>query len=197
MICSGNSITYGTGASVLANGWVPQLQGLLGAKYLVTKFGTPGRSTRQQLIDDRTAVDPLRSAVKAFDLVVCQEITNDAYPGDLTAAQLAANVLQWCSERRAHGFMTLVLPMGPVPEAGVFPTGTEARRVACNALLAAQAGIAFERWIDPATLPQLYAPGANTNTSYYSTDQIHPNDAGHLLLAQTIAPIVRSIAPWW
>ena len=174
----GDSWTVGVGATA-GQGYAPLVAEQLGWEYEelgVSGSGylSPGAAAPYaDRIDAAVAVDP--------DLIVVQGSLNDSRsdPGQLDRA--AADTLARLQATAGDGRAVLVIGAPDTP--GTDPAVIE-RINAAIAAAAGAAGFAFvnpaqENWTDPAD-PAIWA------------DPLHPNDAGHRLLAEALVPLLQA-----
>lgn len=178
----GDSITAGVGASNAGKAWPAQVLKILGARISASSVnaGVAGDESADLLarIGDVLTVEP--------GLVVLMVGTNDAAHA-VPVADFRANVEAIAAAVNAAG-ARLAVALLP-PRATDIPLG-----YAYNLWLRAwchRRGVpcvdTFAALVDPAT--GLLA------AAYDSGDGVHPNDAGHLKIAEAVAAVLESLLP--
>jgi lysophospholipase L1-like esterase len=132
----------------------------------------------------------LNAPVTGYDIVVVWEGTNDLFAGS-TPAQAEANLAILCGAFQAQGFQVIVCTVLPRVPAGSF---TEAERLATNVLLNANYLTYADAIADVAADALMGNEHDNEDLTYYTADQIHPNDAGMLrLVTEWIQPAIAGL----
>lgn len=201
IVFDGNSQTVGqNGGSV---NYPTQTLEALAAGHTQSNLGVGGQTTPQMTADGVAQVDPLYAAVTSEALFVW-EGTNDLYFG-ASAATALANLVSYCTARKAAGWKVVLLTVLPRTNAGT-PAGFEASRLAVNADLRS----AFPRL--SALYPRVRRAGAGTSwadvlvdvagisalaspadTTYY-VDLVHLTVAGDTLIAADAANGYRQLS---
>jgi len=183
VVCDGNSLTAGSGAS--ANMDFPaQLAALLPENSVVWNYGVAGQTTVDMETDAAAQIDILFTSVDnplRGQFLLGWEATNDSYFG-ATAAQVIAHLDTYYTNRKAAARKVVAFTQLPRQDAGV-PGNFETDRVnTTNPWLRdpARIGVEFDYLCDVAAISQLSDP---TNTTYYDADKVHLNDAGYTLVA--------------
>lgn len=194
---TGNSIHYGVSTSTVQTDipYVTSMNTLglpLGIQWI--DFSVPSQTTPFFTANDPASLAPYR--VDGTLTVVCfTEITNDIYLGGATALQAYNHIQAYVAAIKA------TLPTAPIVITTCLPRGASNQnttRNAANALLRADFATTTAysyvfkgsaSWntncvlADWAAQPTMGPNGANLNATYYDSFQIHPIDAGVLLLA--------------
>lgn len=97
--------------------------------------------------------------------------TNDINSGARTGLQTAANLKAYSDTVRAGGGKVIVYTLQDFPN-------NEAERLACNAQIAVDAA-SYDAIVDLAAITEL---SDCTNTTYFTSDQVHLKDAGYALV---------------
>lgn len=111
--------------------------------------------------------------------------TNDIALNGRTGAQVEADLNTYCTTLRSQGWKVVVVTMLP-------RSGLETQRQAYNNAIRANASGYSDAVADVETL-SMGAANANTDTTWYDADQIHPNTTGHGFLAGLIGPLVQAL----
>lgn len=195
----GNSITLGQGAIPGTNDYPTQMiasipNGTL--KYKLQNQGVSGQTTTQEL-----ALESTYNSFGGYNrIALISEITNDIYFDVLAATTQPASVYfgrykQLVMDMTNFGFncmTTTVLPRSNSPMTSPQIATQEALRVACNALIRSDS-ITNAHLADWAADPNMGTLGQETNTIYYSGDNVHPNANGYTRLASICSPIFLNL----
>lgn len=184
----GDSITTGGIATAGGGSW-PLLvvaHTASGPNYYLNK-GRSGAFTSDLISDASTNLYPYTSCGINTPCTVMLG-TNDLSFGGFTATQVYNNLITLCTGLKANGAGKIVV-VGILPRAGI-----DVARDVVNSLLRsnwAASGV-IDGFADVNTIP-MGLDGANTDTTYYNVDAIHPNDTGHAALNALIEPILTAI----
>ncbi len=189
LVFVGNSITTGM---FCGNGktWSRQASDKTpGARswYNISKGGV----TTQQLNEMAgTNVDPLLALRTGKSTLVFWEGTNDLVVNQASAADAATRVGEFCAARKKAGWDNVVVLNVLPREAG---PGFESQRQELNRLLSAKpASFSIDALVDLAAIPEIGAPGAEGNKTYF-VDGVHLNAAGQCLVAGAVVPVLESL----
>lgn len=200
--CVGDSITYGVGASRASRSYPARLQALLGRDVEVRNFGNSGATVLAQgdkpySLQDayEEATDFVRGAgPDAVVGVVVVLGTNDSKPQNWEPAGKAPRDQQFLEDYRALVRHFLALPTKPLVFVA-YPLAT-GKNPCCNIRgdVLAQlppliAQVAQERHLP---IVDLYTP--TRDHPEYFPDGVHPNDAGHELMANLVKTALLSNA---
>ena len=192
VVCDGNSLTYGQGASNPATTSYPAvLDGLTGfGTATIYNLGISAQET-QDMIDDAAAqVDPLfNGSVK--NILVAWEVGNDIYYNGSVANSIT-RFWQYCDARRAAGFIVVVVncpPRDNSTPAGDNPTQYNIKLSQANAALAAEYKSHASALVDLAADSRF----VGYNLTYYDADKIHYTDAGYAAVAELVAAKIKSL----
>jgi len=183
IIFEGDSNVDGGDVSVYRNTltWPYLLVNGLGYKLRGWAYEAAGGETVVQMIDQVATQMAGAYRADSTNVAVFLGGTNDLRGSD-SAAAIYANIQTWCAAVRALGYSKIVLlTVLPSTNAGN-PGDFETRRLALNALLAADHTCA-DALVDVAAL----CPNPDDTALYYS-DKLHINAAGHA----RVAPVVRA-----
>ncbi len=185
VICEGNSLTVGTGASVAAAAY----PGVLRAA-LVTA-GYPSRDTHnigqggittQQLVDGFTSRTlPFYDGIYGRSVLVFFELYNSFTAAAQNAAQIQAQYLAYAARARAAGFFLIVCT---APPSVLGPRGVGIPG-AVNAWIRANWQSFADSFVELETISQFTPPGSVANPTYYF-DTVHLTDAGYALVAAAV-----------
>lgn len=109
--------------------------------------------------------------------------TNDINSGTRTGLQTAANIKAYSDALRVGGWKTVVCTLQDFPN-------NEAERLACNAQIAVDAA-SYDAIADLAAAPEL---DDCTDTTYFTSDQVHLKDAGYAAVTALIETALASVA---
>ena len=148
--------------------------------------GVSGQTMQTLQTNYPTIIAPLYNAAAGQNFLVLLGGTNDAAAG-------AAAVTTWgycqayIAAAAATGWKVIVMTMLP-------RNSVEPFRIIYNSLIRAGALAAGAVAIcDIAANPQIGPAGANTNLTYYYSDQIHPNDLGHAIITSMLVGILNTL----
>lgn len=151
-------------------------------------YGVTGRNTVQLISDFPTKIAPY---LKAGDVVVFWEITNDLHTNSATAQQAYDNLVTYAALVHAKGAKIIVLGFIARDLVGQ-AADINTRGFACNALIEANHSWC-DGWINLGQNVNFDNVADCANTTYYLTDKIHLTNAGYDLISGTIQPIVSSL----
>lgn len=181
IVCKGSSTTRGNASSGLCTNYVHLLEPSYPS---ATIFGFGIGGDDQDDIAGDAQLDVDAAFLPGIDNVcVLQTGSNDIYADGSTAAALIAKVKTYCLNRKAIGYKVVLQTVLPRGTAG---SAANTVREAYNELLRAEEiGKFWDALADVAAIPEL-ADGAQSSTTYYNSDTIHLNDAGHALITTVI-----------
>lgn len=189
LVCDGDSITEGSGATLNRN-LVRILEPLLSqrAKILNTGFAgdtIAGRANYYPyLMGTITPVNP------PFQIVHISAGTNDIAGGSSLATVQAA-IQQYCTEAHAGGFKVVVVTQLPREDVS---GANETTRQSYNAWLRANYATFADGLADWANDPDMGASSYPTNTTLCA-DGIHPTSVGYEYLAMISAAAINKLLP--
>lgn len=191
--CVGNSITEGAAASDrVRKGYVGQLSTMMGSAYDVRNFGVSGATACRNTYKPYNECDKYEEA-KAFlpDIVTIALGTNDSQPrvwneGDF-AANFEADLIYLCETFESLPSKPKIYLCLPIP---IYPNTTWPHQ---PKVLAEQIIPLIKKVAAAKGYPviDLYSALSGHEECYPETDKLHPNDAGHKLIAETIFPILK------
>lgn len=186
----GDSITQGSGASSTSKNYVSQLQNLLGSRYTVQNFGNSGKTLLKEDANGYTKTDTYKNSI-AFepDVVTIMLGTNDSKDATWNAygdkyEQELRELVQAYRDLPSHP--TVILATSPTAYNRNWNINDE---VITGTIAPIQRKVAEEMGC-----PLIDANAATKNAADKFADGIHPNDAGHALLAQLFAEGITEAA---
>lgn len=193
IICTGNSLTAGTGASDAAHSFPRQLAVLM-PTWDVVNMGVSGVDTNYLISHDPIDLDaPLYGTSRKQNICVCWEITNDLVNGNHGTTATYNSVVQWCNDRRAAGWKVLVgtaIDRDPTNAASGGNASFATQRLAVNALVVANWATFADGLVDLAGNANL---ATNTNETYFDPDHVHLNDTGYGVVASLVQAAVLAL----
>lgn len=112
----------------------------------------------------------------------------------LSAATVLSQVYSLCDTARADGWQVVLCTVLPRSDPGM--TGFEAKRTTINTDFRGATGASHSDAIcDFAAISGMGAVGDSDNTTFYSVDHVHPNNAGHALMAQAATAAALTLLP--
>jgi lysophospholipase L1-like esterase len=184
--CIGDSITFGR---LAATPFCSELS-LTNQTYTITNWGISNFSLNGMLGSEPNRVDPLCTTSSGTANALVFAGTNDFASFLLgTAASVFANLTGEVQTLKAAGCRVFVGTM--LSRGGSDATSTrtlDADKDAYDALILNQAKTAgADGIVDFAANPLLGADGANTNLTYFNSDNTHPTTAGQAMLATALS----------
>lgn len=192
---NGDSITAGF---TLVDGprqkFASLLQPLLGASWAFAENGVVGISTAAMAL----AAQPLKglNALNSDNIVVVQEGTNDLVSLNLDYTKAVNQIIAYCQTLWDAGYKPIVWNMLKGTDSSRIP-GWNAARLAYNALLSTQWKNGAFALFDTNTIPELQGASNDAGNAYFS-DGLHPNQAGHVVIANALLPVIQQVhlIPW-
>jgi lysophospholipase L1-like esterase len=185
IVCDGNSLTQGTGASNPATTSYPaRIDASAGFETAtIYNLGVSGQTT-QQMIDDAVGqVNPLYNA-SVSNVLIAWEVGNDLYyNGNVSAAM--SRFWSYCDARRAVGFKVIVVTCPPRDQATTFGDNSaqyNTKLNEANALILSDYTSHADGVVDLASDSRF----AGYNLTYYDADKVHFTDAGYQVIADLI-----------
>lgn len=186
VVCDGNSLTAGVGATG-GQSYPTQLLALIGgnARYRLLNKGVSGQTTPQMTADAATDIDPqARDFLQPF--CVAWEITNDIVVNGANGTTAYNNFVTYCTGRQAAGFTVIALT---VLDRVDFTSTMRGYRNDANTSLRANWATFSSALVDVAAIPEL---SDYTNTTYF-TDGVHLTNAGYALVADAVYDALVSL----
>lgn len=186
----GDSISMGGGSEALN-----QYTTSLGAKieaalpgYAMNNYGISGQAVTDMDADQATSVSRCRLPVAKNNIALCFGGTNDIEAA-ATAATVYADMVTYSTAARAAGQKCIV---GTIIDRdwGSSDAAKDIVRAQVNAMIRASGTDDFDGVADFAARAE-FADASDTD--YYMSDAIHPNEAGCVILAEVLATEVRRI----
>jgi hypothetical protein len=197
VLCDGNSLTSGVGATPGVDDYPTQLVGLLrlypaaGSNWRMRNFGAPSQTTTQMSADAARQIDGYTiGALRPKKVCVAWEITNELYAG-LSAETAYANFISYCTARRAVGWKVVALTVLPRSNDGT-PGDFESKRQAVNSSLRQNWADFADALADVAADARIGDAGDELDTAYYP-DRVHLNAAGYAIVAGIVHEAIDGI----
>lgn len=192
VVCDGDSLT--AGFQSWAGGGYPSQMFVDKPTWKITNLGVSSQTVATMIANAPTNVDPLR----ATGAVVCLwGGTNDLFFG-ASAATTISRIKQYCTDRRNAGWGGKIVVFTLLPRSDAGTPGTfETDRQTVNTELrnGANIGVYWDVVVDVGGNATIGAPGANTNTTYYSTDLVHLIGAGQAIVKGLAEPAIAALVP--
>lgn len=186
LVTEGDSLTFGFQASTPNNDYPSQLLALYtkGEIGLFANVGTNSDTIANIIGEAATQVDP-KLRTDRVNVLAIWAGTNDFALNGVAEATVFANLKSYCQARRALGWKVIVLTMLPRPNTGADPT-IEVHRTAYNSDIRSNWTGFADALADVGADSNIGAASANTNLTYYNSDQIHLNDTGYGVVASIV-----------
>jgi len=178
VVSFGDSMTQG--ASAAANNLYAPYPYLLAMPGLWNTFdkGVNGNTVANMLTTYTTQVSPLFDATAPANVCIVFAGTNDFAINGATVATTYANLVTLCQAIRAVGFKVVVVQMpSRTGNNAIGGESLDTDKTAYNALIDANwTTFADAEFVLPSTIT---ANGSFSNTTYFQTDGVHPNQFTH------------------
>lgn len=171
VVVLGNSITYGYTASELANRWV---QKLFPGRYSYETSGGPGDRSAEGV----QVLPQIKSLSPKYVIVALG--VNDA-GNSVSGSTYSSNITTIVDTLLDNGITPILLSNSPLNSTSVVPYNDTLQAIATRW------GLTYINTFD-----SLKGAGTSWNTNY-TTDNIHPNDSGHLVIARIVERNVPQI----
>jgi len=185
LVCDGNSLTQGTGASNPATTSYPALLDADAAFSTVTTYnlGVAAQETQDMIDDAASQVDPLYNGA-VDNILVAWEVGNDIfYNGSVSGA--LSRFWSYCDARRAVGFKVIVINCPPRDQSTDFGDNSaqfNTKLESANTQLAAEWMSHADGFVDLAGDSRF----EGYNLTYYDADKIHYTDAGYQVVKDLV-----------
>lgn len=177
----GDSMTQGYGVG--ANIWTRNLVARLGHAVIHGPAGSNG-----QTIASAQSPDNYYSASAARKICVVWLGTNDLF-ASATASTVHTNINTFCTARRTTGWQVIVCSV--IPRGDVSWTGSmETQRTTLNSTISSSWSGYADAFVDLASDSRFATP---SSTTYFQSDHLHINAAGHAVVAEKIEKAIRSL----
>ena len=184
----GDSWTYGVNASggagttggTCSPGSV--IRGLGSANWDGTNLGTQGWWVGNLVADKPVHVDPLYSPGRPLNIAVVLIGINNLGGGQ-TPAQVYSQLVAYCQSLQAGGWKVVVCTL---PSADYQGTVEDTSRDTYNSSIRSGWTGFADALADVASDPHLGPDGSYSNTTWYSSDQLHLSDAGYASVATVV-----------
>lgn len=205
VVCDGNSMTAGTGASDAAHRYPDQLSVLLGGSWTVTNTGLGAATTAGRVIAAPTNIRANLNLKRSKNIAIEWEVTNDIYywligvdpPSGARATSLndvKANMTAWVALAHAYDFKVIVATIFSRSNAGMTAQNIadfRTQRALYNAWVLSGASGA-DAVVDLAAIPGMGADGDEAGPDFCG-DLCHPGDSGYLKIATAFHPVVAAM----
>jgi lysophospholipase L1-like esterase len=198
VVCDGDSLTYGVGATHGSSDYPTVMTGLLNSSVWSVggNLGVSGQpvgpaSQNPSMLyaaAQSSGIDSLYDAGKAANVCLCWGGNNDIRLG-ADAPTVLGRLQSYCASRRAAGWKVLVFTILPCTGSG-YASGFEAIRNALNISLRATWHTFCDGLVDVAADSRIGVLGEEQQSTYYYTDHIHLNPAGYAIVADYAAAAV-------
>ena len=118
--------------------------------------------------------------------------TNDIALGGQTAVAALNAYKSYCLYLKTAGYKVIVLTALPRTDAGI-AVDYETKRLSFNSNIVSDWATFANCLVDTGSESNIGITGASTNTDYYSTDLVHLNRAGRVIVANMVAPVINSL----
>ncbi len=177
IICEGDSITFGAGATS-GKDWPVTMQKSLTGKYRITNLGISGQKAYEILANAPERTDRLWSLYSATPKVyLLWAGSNDLAEGKTSS--VINSLTSRIAAARAAGATKILL--GTILPRG--DAGFEVNREKINSAIRASGHLGADGIADVAADKTIGQFNQNTDINYYG-DGIHPNDAGYQIIAE-------------
>jgi lysophospholipase L1-like esterase len=150
-------------------------------KLALVNLSINGNPTTTKINNWNTQTLPV---IKADDVVVLWEITNDVNVNALSGAQAYANLVTFANLVRGVG--AKIVCCTAIPRNNVSDTDQNARNFDCNTLLRSSSGV-FDLVVDLNTDTRFDAQSDANDATYYQADKLHLTTAGSDIIASMIS----------
>jgi len=189
VVCDGNSLTIGNGATNPLGSYPDQLQTLL-SEWTVKNVGVASQQTPAMITNAATRVDALHTAA-THKVTVCWEATNHLYFG-ATATTAYNSIVTYCQARQAAGQKVVVLTVLPRSD-GSFPASFEADRQTVNTNIRTNWATFADALADVAADDRIGDEDDELDTTYYAADKVHMKSVGYAMIAEIVKDAIDSI----
>ena len=185
LVCDGNSLTAGQGASNPATTSYPARLDADAAFSTVTTYnlGVGAQETQDMIDDAASQVDPLYNGA-VDNILVAWEVGNDIfYNGSVSGA--ITRFWSYCDARRAVGFKVIIINCPPRDQATDFGDTSgqyNTKLQSANSQLADEWMSHADGYVDLAADSRF----AGYNLTYYDADKIHYTDAGYQVVKDLV-----------
>lgn len=151
-------------------------------------YGFSGQTTQQMTADAVSQVDPRAAETDYFNVLIVQEMLNDAANNSLTAAQVVDNMQTYCLARKAAGFDAIgVTTIHKITTPNRNLTSTLLSQI--NAELRAR----YQNFCDFIIDFDKYQQFANPADTTYYYDGVHFSSAGHRIAKNAV---LNAVLDW-
>lgn len=152
-------------------------------------FGVSGQGVASMLTDAATQIDPIAPSA-ALRVLVAWGGTNDLGPsGAGSMSTLETNFTTYCTDRRTAGYKIIVLTL--LPRGDGVAASQETARATYNTWLRANYASFSDALVDVGADSHIGAPGAYSDLTYYSGDNVHPNTTGLAIVAGLVLAALK------
>jgi lysophospholipase L1-like esterase len=198
LVCDGNSVTAGTGASNADNtSWPPVCMNALitsqashpNAFWSLKSVAVSGQTTPQRTAAFATSVQPLFNQDYAHNIVSFFEVRNDVNFNAVTLEQAITNVQAYVTQARANGWEVLLITPTPTSQT---TNGQNTIINNFNAWLRLHPEWSDIPIVDTAAHASLSNPA---NLTFFNADGLHLTDAGYAVIADLVEDRLATIGP--
>ena len=189
IVFDGDSLTIGTQAT---DPYPSQVMRMWGPGVRWWNIGIGGQGIADMESHAAAQVDTKYDARRGRNVVVVWAGTNDMALWLRSPEQVLDLTRQYCEERRAKGFIVVV--MTALPRSGrIDPDDFEGRREDFNTLLREHWTEFADKLIDLAADPRFGQPGDELDRRYFDADRVHMNNAGLGEIAKLVYPVLKGL----
>jgi lysophospholipase L1-like esterase len=180
LVCDGDSLTAGTGASPAQMAYPNQLIHLSVTDQHLYNYGVTGQTIVQMIADAAAQIDILISS--GTNNLVCWGGVNDI-AASVDSATVYSNIAAYCQARKAAGWTVTVCT---ITAAGTITGAKETVRQEVNASIVSNYESFADHLADLAANQYFDATDDTSNTTYYNADTVHLTNVGYGIVAGII-----------
>jgi len=191
IIFEGDSITFGmhsTGTNNYPGDVVASLGGL--ASWSAANMGISGRTAATMLYSDTQSI--INSQHTASDIVVIMAGSNDLAVNGTSAATTYSYIVSLCQLIQLSGYQVVICTITARNGSGD-NGGFDANRLTVNSNIRLNWRTFANACADVGSDAVLGQSSQTTNTTYFFSDQIHPVNAGYVLLANYVTQAITRL----
>ncbi len=187
VIFDGDSLTNGQTGTAFIKGYTDRVMAALTGPTDAYNFAITGQTIPQMDTDAVAQVDGLYDVTLDSNVVVFWAGTNDLSTD--SPATVYANIVSYCTARRAAGFDVAVCTLLPKGASAPFETD----RQTVNANIRTNWATFADALVDIGADPTIGDPGDQNNGTYYQVDAIHLTEAGQAIVAGLVTTALAGL----